>query len=326
MHATLPLLQATTFPALRRGALTTLQVNLGYRCNQTCVHCHVNAGPNRTEMMDSTHLDLVIEVLKARSIQVLDLTGGAPELNEGFRELVRRARALGVHVIDRCNLTILFEPDQEHLAQFLADQGVEVVASMPCYSLENVDKQRGKGVFDKSIAALQQLNALGYGQPGAGLRLSLVYNPQGATLPPEQGRLQADYKRELKAHFGIEFNELFVVTNMPIQRFGSMLISKGQFNSYLQLLRDSFSEPNHAVVMCRSLISVDWQGHLYDCDFNQQLGLPLPAGGAVRMAVQPHLRDLLVQNPDGRPVRTADHCYGCTAGQGSSCGGALTGE
>lgn len=326
MHATLPLLQATTFPALRRGALTTLQVNLGYRCNQTCVHCHVNAGPNRTEMMDSTHLDLVIEVLKARSIQVLDLTGGAPELNEGFRELVRRARALGVHVIDRCNLTILFEPDQEHLAQFLADQGVEVVASMPCYSLENVDKQRGKGVFDKSIAALQQLNALGYGQPSAGLRLSLVYNPQGATLPPEQGRLQADYKRELKAHFGIEFNELFVVTNMPIQRFGSMLISKGQFNSYLQLLRDSFSEPNHAVVMCRSLISVDWQGHLYDCDFNQQLGLPLPAGGAVRMAVQPHLRDLLVQNPDGRPVRTADHCYGCTAGQGSSCGGALTGE
>ncbi|WP_027994996.1 arsenosugar biosynthesis radical SAM (seleno)protein ArsS [Simplicispira psychrophila] len=326
MHATLPLLEATTFPALRRGALTTLQVNLGYRCNQTCVHCHVNAGPNRTEMMDSTHLNLVIEVLKARSIQVLDLTGGAPELNEGFRELVRRARALGVHVIDRCNLTILFEPDQEHLAQFLADQGVEVVASMPCYSLENVDKQRGKGVFDKSIAALQQLNALGYGQPSAGLRLSLVYNPQGATLPPEQGRLQADYKRELKAHFGIEFNELFVVTNMPIQRFGSMLISKGQFNSYMQLLRDSFSEPNHAVVMCRSLISVDWQGHLYDCDFNQQLGLPLPAGGAVRMAVQPHLRDLLVQNPDGRPVRTADHCYGCTAGQGSSCGGALTGE
>lgn len=326
MHATLPLLEATTFPALRRGALTTLQVNLGYRCNQTCVHCHVNAGPNRTEMMDDAHLDLVIEVLKARSIQVLDLTGGAPELNEGFRELVRRARALGVHVMDRCNLTILFESGQEGLAQFLADQKVEVVASLPCYSLENVDKQRGKGVFDKSIAALQQLNALGYAKPGSGLKLSLVYNPQGPSLPPEQRQLQADYKRELMVHFGIEFDELFVITNMPIQRFGSMLISKGQFNSYMQLLRDNFSEPNHAAVMCRNLISVDWQGDLYDCDFNQQLGLPLPAGGTMRMAAKPHLRDLLTQDPVGRSVRIAEHCYGCTAGQGSSCGGALKAE
>jgi len=326
MHATLPLLEATTFPALRRGTLTTLQVNLGYRCNQTCVHCHVNAGPNRTEMMDDAHLDLVIEVLKARSIQVLDLTGGAPELNEGFRELVRRARALGVHVMDRCNLTILFESGQEGLAQFLADQKVEVVASLPCYSLENVDKQRGKGVFDKSIAALQQLNALGYSKPDSGLKLSLVYNPQGPSLPPEQRQLQADYKRELMVHFGIEFDELFVITNMPIQRFGSMLISKGQFNSYMQLLRDNFSEPNHAAVMCRNLISVDWQGDLYDCDFNQQLGLPLPAGGTMRMAAKPHLRDLLTQDPVGRSVRIAEHCYGCTAGQGSSCGGALKAE
>lgn len=323
MHATLPLLQATTFPALRRGTLTTLQVNLGYRCNQSCVHCHVNAGPNRTEMMDSATLDLVVQVLQARSIQALDLTGGAPELNEGFRHLVRRARALGVHVMDRCNLTILFEPGQEGLAQFLADQQVEVVASLPCYSMDNVDKQRGKGVFDKSIAALQQLNALGYGQPGTGLRLSLVYNPQGATLPPDQARLQADYKRELAAHFGIVFNELFVITNMPIQRFGSMLISKGQFNGYMQLLRDNFSESNHAAVMCRSLVSVDWQGHLYDCDFNQQLGLAMPAGKAAHMATAPHLRDLLQQDPAGRPVRTAEHCFGCTAGQGSSCGGAL---
>ena len=326
MHATLPLLEATTFPALRRGTLTTLQVNLGYRCNQTCVHCHVNAGPNRTEMMDSASLDLVIEVLQARFIQVLDLTGGAPELNDGFRELIRRARALGVHVMDRCNLTILFEPGQEGLAEFLAQQQVEVVASLPCYSMDNVDKQRGKGVFDKSIAALQQLNALGYGKPGSGLKLSLVYNPQGPTLPPGQRQLQADYKRELMAHFGIEFNELFVITNMPIQRFGSMLISKGQFNSYMQLLRDSFSEPNHAAVMCRSLISVDWQGYLYDCDFNQQLNLPLPTGDAVRVAARPHLRDLLAQDPANRPIRTAEHCYGCTAGQGSSCGGALKGE
>ncbi|MFY3383991.1 arsenosugar biosynthesis radical SAM (seleno)protein ArsS [Paracidovorax sp. MALMAid1276] len=323
MHATLPLLESTSFPALSRGALTTLQVNLGYRCNQTCVHCHVNAGPNRTEMMDSTNLELVIEVLKARSIQVLDLTGGAPELHEGFRELVRQARSLDVHVMDRCNLTILYEPGQEDLAQFLADQKVEVVASLPCYSLENVDRQRGKGVFDKSIAALQQLNALGYGKPGSGLKLSLVYNPQGPSLPPEQRKLQADYKRELWDHFGIEFDELFVITNMPIQRFGSMLISKGQFNGYMQLLRENFSEPNHAAVMCRNLVSVDWQGYLYDCDFNQQLGLPLLAQNPLRMAAKPHLRDLLEQDPVGRPVRTADHCYGCTAGQGSSCGGAL---
>ena len=326
MHATLPLLEETTFPALSRGSLTTLQVNLGYRCNQTCVHCHVNAGPNRTEMMDSTNLEVVIEVLKARSIQVLDLTGGAPELHEEFRVLVRQARALGVHVMDRCNLTILFEPGQEDLAQFLANHKVEVVASMPCYSLENVDKQRGKGVFDKSIAALQQLNALGYGKPGSGLKLSLVYNPQGPSLPPEQRKLQADYKRELWEHFGIEFDELFVITNMPIQRFGSMLISKGQFNGYMQLLRENFSEPNHAAVMCRNLVSVDWQGYLYDCDFNQQLGLPLPAGGPLRMAAKPHLQDLLKQDPAGRPVRTAEHCYGCTAGQGSSCGGALKAE
>lgn len=326
MHATLPLLEATTFPALNRGSLTTLQVNLGYRCNQTCVHCHVNAGPNRTEMMDSSNLELVIEVLKARSIQVLDLTGGAPELHEEFRLLVRQARALGVHVMDRCNLTILFEPGQEDLAQFLADQKVEVVASMPCYSLENVDKQRGKGVFDKSIAALQQLNALGYGKPGSGLKLSLVYNPQGPSLPPEQHKLQADYKRELWKHFGIQFDELFVITNMPIQRFGSMLISKGQFSGYMQLLRENFSVPNHAAVMCRNLVSVDWQGYLYDCDFNQQLGLPLPAESPLRMAAKPHLRDLLKQDPVGRPVRTADHCYGCTAGQGSSCGGALKAE
>lgn len=198
MHATLPLLEATTFPALNRGSLTTLQVNLGYRCNQTCVHCHVNAGPNRTEMMDSTNLELVIKVLKARSIQVLDLTGGAPELHEEFRVLVRQARALGVHVMDRCNLTILFEPGQEDLAQFLADQKVEVVASMPCYSLENVDKQRGKGVFDKSIAALQQLNALGYGKPGSDLKLSLVYNPQG----PRCRRSSASCRRTTRGIVG----------------------------------------------------------------------------------------------------------------------------
>lgn len=328
MHATLPLLQATEFPSLRRKRLTTLQVNLGYKCNQSCVHCHVNAGPNRTEMMDEENLGLVRQVLTARGIETLDLTGGAPELHKDFRHVVREARALGVRVIDRCNLTILFEPGQEDLAQFLAVQGVDVVASLPCYSLDNVDKQRGKGVFDKSIAALQQLNSLGYGQPGSNLTLNLVYNPQGPVLPPDQVKLQEDYKRELFAHFGIVFNELFALANMPIQRFGSMLISKGQFNDYMRLLKDNFAAANLDNVMCHSMVSVDWQGFLYDCDFNQQLGLELPGAklSANRFTARPHLRSLLGEDPVGRPIRVAEHCYGCTAGQGSSCGGALKEE
>jgi len=325
MHATLPLLQATGFPALSRHQLTTLQVNLGYRCNQSCVHCHVNAGPNRKEMMNGETLSLISQVIKARNVSALDLTGGAPELHEGFRQLVHEASALGVKVIDRCNLTILFEPGQEYLAEFLAEHRVEIVASLPCYSLTNVDKQRGKGTFDKSIAALQKLNALGYGREGSGLILNLVYNPQGAALPPEQAPLQAAYKLELFEHFGIVFNELFTLANMPIQRFGSMLISKGQFHDYMRLLQENFAAANLASVMCRSLVSVDWQGFLYDCDFNQQLGLALPpATPSARMRVgRPHLRDLLCEDPEGRAIRVADHCYGCTAGQGSSCGGAL---
>jgi radical SAM/Cys-rich protein len=318
MHDTLPLLEKTRFPAIRRARLDTLQVNLGYKCNQTCLHCHVNAGPNRTEMMDAAMLALIPQILTARDIATLDLTGGAPELNEGFRSLVRAARLLGVRVIDRCNLTILFEPGQEDLAQFLADQKVEVVASMPCYSAANVDKQRGDGVFDKSIAALQQLNALGYGLPGSELKLNLVYNPQGASLPPDQQQLQADYKRELLTHFGIVFNELFALTNMPIQRFGSTLVSKGTFSTYMDLLQNSFQQENLMGVMCRSTVSVDWQGWLSDCDFNQQLGLPLGTTGVRR-----HLRDLLKINLEGQAIRVAGHCYGCTAGQGSSCGGAL---
>ena len=316
MHATLPLLQSSDFPAIRRQATATLQVNLGYRCNQSCVHCHVNAGPNRTEMMDAETMALIPQVLAARGIGTLDLTGGAPELHTGFRDLVRAARALGVKVIDRCNLTILFEPGQEGLAAFLAEHEVEVVASLPCYSMDNVDRQRGKGVFDKSIAGLQRLNALGYGREGSGRVLNLVYNPQGAVLPPPQPALEADYKRELGAHFGIVFNSLYALANMPIQRFGSMLISKGQFNGYIRLLKDNHRDANLAQVMCRSLISVDWLGRLYDCDFNQQLDLPM--GGGER-----HLRDLLHADADGAPIRVAEHCYGCTAGNGSSCGGAL---
>ena len=319
MHATLPLLAATDFPPLRRARFDTLQVNLGYRCNQSCLHCHVNAGPNRTEEMDADTVALVLQVLQARRPRTLDLTGGAPELNPHFRALVRAARALGVQVIDRCNLTILSEPGQDDLAAFLAEQGVEVTASLPCYSVANVDRQRGEGVFDRSIAGLRQLNALGYGRADGQLLLNLVYNPQGASLPPPQGPLEADYKRELLAHFGVHFNHLFALTNMPIQRFGSTLISKGSFAGYMRLLRESYRADNLDNVMCSSMVSVDWQGDLYDCDFNQMLGLGARLTGAPRA----HLRELLRLNPVGEPIRVADHCYGCTAGQGSSCGGAL---
>ncbi len=327
MHDTLPLLAATDFPPLRRNRLDTLQVNLGYRCNQSCLHCHVNAGPNRTEEMDSTTVDLVLEVLRARRIATLDLTGGAPELNPHFRRLVRAARALGTAVIDRCNLTILSEPGHGDLAEFLAAEQVEVVASLPCYSAANVDRQRGDGVFERSIAGLQQLNALGYGRPGSGLVLNLVYNPQGAALPPPQAALQADYQRELAQHFGIVFNQLFALTNMPIQRFGSTLVSKGQFKPYMALLKGAHRPENLATVMCTSLVSVDWQGGLYDCDFNQMLGLPARLAGTDGSArSRPQLRDLLQHSAQGQAIRVADHCWGCTAGQGSSCGGALDAE
>ncbi len=320
MHATLPLLQQIHFPPLRRARLDTLQVNIGYRCNQTCVHCHVNAGPNRTEMMDAETLALIPRVLAARGIGTLDITGGAPELHAGFRGLVRVARAQGVRVIDRCNLTILHEPGQQDLADFLAEQAVEVTASLPCYLSDNVDKQRGDGVFEKSISALQQLNALGYGREGTGLLLNLVYNPQGPSLPPNQTSLQADYKRELAQRYGVVFNQLLALANMPIQRFGSTLVSKGTFDSYMELLQRSYHAENLDGVMCRSLVSVDWQGWLSDCDFNQQLGLPLGTNGVRR-----HLRELLTTDLAAQPIRVAGHCFGCTAGQGSSCGGALGG-
>ena len=320
MHPTLPLLVRSDFPPLRRGVVETLQVNLGYRCNQSCQHCHVNAGPTRTEQMSRETIDAVVAFLRSSpAVRTLDLTGGAPELNAHFRDLVVAARALGVKVIDRCNLTILEEPGQQGLAQFLAEQAVEVVASLPCYLEDNVDRQRGKGVFDASIRGLQRLNALGYGRPGSGLVLNLVYNPQGASLPPPQEALEQDYRRHLGAHFGVVFNRLFTLANMPIQRFGSMLVSKGQFSSYMALLRSAHRDANLEQVMCRSLLSVDWQGMLYDCDFNQQLGLPLHAAGRRRL----HISDIEPDGLEGLPIRVADHCFGCTAGQGSSCGGAL---
>lgn len=318
MHATLPLLEVSDFPPLQRQALDTLQVNLGYRCNQRCLHCHVNAGPTRTEMMDDENIALLPAVLEARNIELLDLTGGAPEMHPRFRKVVSMARERDVRVMDRCNLTILQEPGYEGMAVFLAAHQVEVVASLPCYSPANVDRQRGDGVFDKSIAALRALNRLGYGEPGSGLVLNLVYNPQGPSLPPPQQALEADYKRELREHFGIEFNTLFTLANMPIQRFGSTLVSRGEFASYMQLLKDAYQPGNLDGVMCHTLVSVDWRGYLYDCDFNQQLDLPVPHAGGRR-----HLRDLLRDDLIGEPIHTAEHCYGCTAGQGSSCGGAL---
>jgi radical SAM/Cys-rich protein len=323
VHQTLALLDQHSFPELRRRRLQTLQVNLGYRCNQSCVHCHVNAGPTRTEQMDAGTIETVLAFLAAGRVATLDITGGAPELHPQFRELVLRARALRSRVIDRCNLTILGEPGQDDLAGFLAAQRVEIVASLPCYTRELVDRQRGKGVYDSSIAALKKLNALGYGDPGSGLVLNLVYNPQGATLPPAQEKLEADYKRVLAEEHGVRFNALYVLTNMPIARFGSMLVSKKQFGAYMELLRSAYREENLDAVMCRDLVSVDWQGTVYDCDFNQMLGLPLFLPGRPRVKLSDLLGRSLEGKLEGNAVAVRDHCFGCTAGQGSSCGGAL---
>lgn len=318
MHATLPLLQKTDFPAISRNRLKTLQVNLGYRCNQQCLHCHVDASPRRTEMMSEENINEVVKLLSSGLIETLDLTGGAPELHPHFKYLVERARAFDIHVIDRCNLTILSEPGQENLAEFLTAHQVEVVASLPCYTEDNVDGQRGKGVFNASIAGIKRLNELGYAQPYSDHVLNLVYNPTGPFLPPAQSQLQADYKQKLEEQFGIQFNQLFTITNMPIKRFGSTLISKGEFDDYMQLLKSSFSADNLQTVMCKDLLSVDWQGYCYDCDFNQMLDLPMCSNNQ-----KMHIADLNVQQLENKAIVIADHCYGCTAGQGSSCGGAL---
>jgi radical SAM/Cys-rich protein len=319
MHSTLPLLSDSDFPRIRRGRLETLQVNLGYRCNLSCVHCHVAAGPNRTEEMSPETVETVLDFLDRQKIATLDLTGGAPELHPQFRYLARTARERGVRVIDRCNLTILEEPGQEDLAEFLAAHEIEVVASLPCYLEDNVDRQRGKGVFDASLRGLRRLNALGYGREGSGLTLDLVFNPQGASLPPPQAKLEADYKRALAERHGVVFDRLLALTNMPIQRFGSWLISKGEFENYMGLLRYAHNPAALERVMCRTLLSVDWRGEVYDCDFNQMLGLGLNWQGRKRV----RLADLLETDLAGASIRVAEHCYGCTAGQGSGCGGAL---
>jgi len=316
MLDTLPLLKNSDFPAITRKPLEILQVNLGYLCNLSCTHCHVNAGPKRTELMDKITVEQVLAFLDQFQLHTLDLTGGAPEMNPHFRYLVSAARTRGINVIDRCNLVILLEQGFEDLGQFLADKQVEIVASLPCYLEDNVDKQRGKGTFNASITALQQLNALGYGQTHSGLKLNLVYNPQGASLPPEQHALKLAYKQHLFTNYGIVFTQLFALANLPIQRFGSVLLSKGQFDDYMALLKNSFNPDTLDQVMCKNTLSVDWQGFVYDCDFNQMLALPLGATGR-----RTHISE--VPSLMGQSINTLQHCYGCTAGQGSSCGGAI---
>ena len=319
MHDTLPLLEPSDFPAIQRQRLETLQINIGLRCNQACLHCHTNSNPYRREQMDDDTLDLVIRYLSRGGAGTLDITGGAPELHPHFRQLVTRARDLGVHVIDRCNLTVMELPGQESLGAFLADSRVEVIASLPCYTPDNVDQQRGKGTFESSIRGLQRLNELGYATESSGLVLNLVYNPLGPSLPGPQAQLETDYRKQLLDGFGIRFNRLFTLSNMPIKRFGSTLVSRGQFTDYITLLKSEHREDNLDNVMCRSLVSVDWQGYLYDCDFNQMLGLSIGVNGSGRL----HLSDLLHVDIDNAPIAVRDHCYGCTAGQGSSCSGAL---
>ncbi len=321
MRDTFDLLLNTDFPPIKRSVLETLQVNLGYLCNQQCLHCHVDAGPRRKEIMTAETIDNVLNFLKQKNIKRLDLTGGAPEMNPGFFSLVKKAREIGVHVIDRCNLTVLLEEDFEEVVSFLAENQVEVVASMPCYLEENVDAQRGKGVFNQSIKGLKLLNQQGYAIDEK-LQLNLVYNPQGIDLPPSQDQLEDDYKKQLKQRFDISFNHLYTITNMPIKRFGSALLSKGLFDDYMQLLKNAHSKENLSGVMCRTTLSIDWQGYAYDCDFNQMLGLP--AGQSTDMASdKKHINELLQSDLNGQGIAIMDHCYGCTAGHGSSCGGAI---
>jgi radical SAM/Cys-rich protein len=325
MLDTKPLLLDTDFPAIQRGMTNTLQINLGYLCNLSCTHCHVNAGPKRTELMLKETIEDVLAYIDQQGIQTLDLTGGAPEMNPDFKYLVKEARKRGVRVIDRCNLTILLEPGYEDMAQFLANNQVDIVASLPCYAEQNVNEQRGKGVFQESVTALQQLNALGYGTD-QGLTLDLVYNPNGAFLPPNQQALEQDYKRSLYDEHGIVFNQLLTITNMPISRFGGMLLAKGLYDDYMGLLKQNFAQDNVESVMCKTLVSIDWQGYVYDCDFNQMLDMPLTHQQGSYIGSdksKQHIRDLLSINLQGESIVIGEHCYGCTAGQGSSCGGAL---
>jgi radical SAM/Cys-rich protein len=305
---------------LRAEDIATLQVNIGKYCNQTCRHCHVDSGPHRLaeQMSDDTARHVVRVLCENTEIRVLDLTGGAPEINRVFRVLVSAARRLKREVIDRSNLTVLLEPGQEDLAAYLAAHQVKVIASLPCYLKENVDRQRGNGVFERSIRAIRLLNAAGYGIAGSGLELDLVYNPVGFSLPPAQDALEVDYKRELTARHGIYFNRLLTITNMPIARYRQDLVNAGKLDMYMELLARNFNAATIPALMCRHLISVSWEGLLFDCDFNQMLGMDI--GGPARL----HIRDFDDNALRNRLIRTASHCFGCTAGCGSSCSGALT--
>ena len=308
-------LRSHELPVLHADGIRVLQLNLGKLCNQTCRHCHVDAGPDRREIMTRETAEQCLEVLRQTSIPTLDLTGGAPEMNPNFRWLVEQAHRLGRHVIDRCNLTILLANGYTDLPQFLADQAVEVVASLPCYLQENTDRQRGEGVYQKSITAIRRLNELGYGIPGTGLVLTLVFNPGSASLPPPQDALEADYRRELRVQHEIEFSRLFTITNMPISRFLDDLLQSGRYEQYLQKLVEAFNPLAVNEVMCRTTLSVDWTGRLFDCDFNQMLELPVSAN------VPRHVSDFDWKQLAERPIVTGRHCFGCTAGAGSSCQG-----
>ena len=318
MHETLGLLDSGDFPSIHRERIETVQVNLGYKCNQSCLHCHVNASPDRKESMSKNTMNQVRVFIKQVGAKTVDLTGGAPELNPHFRDFVRHLRDDDISIIDRCNLTILSEPGQSDLAQFLADQKITVIASLPCYTEDNVDAQRGDGVFQRSIQGLQMLNELGYGQDESGLALNLVYNPTGPFLPPPQNMLQTEYKEHLWKNYGVIFNSLLTITNMPIKRFGSTLVSRKQFDTYMSLLKKNFDEKNLSSVMCKTLVSVDWEGYLFDCDFNQMLELNIENGNR-----KINVSDLESDALSGRKISVKDHCFGCTAGQGSSCGGSL---
>ena len=318
MHDTLSLLNTQQFPAISREKIETVQINLGYRCNQACLHCHVNASPDRKEQMSRHTIRQVIEFIDRVKPTVVDLTGGAPELNPHFREIVSEIRDRRISIIDRCNLTILFEPKQEDLHSFLSHHQVTITASLPCYSESNVNSQRGDGVFKKSIDGLRLLNDVGYGHGDPNLQLHLVYNPLGASLPPPQEALEIEYKEHLAKNYGVKFDTLLTITNMPIKRFGSTLVSRGEFKKYMQLLKDNYSEENVSSVMCKSLVSIDWEGYLFDCDFNQMLGLPL--GDSTQKT---HIQDLNTDRIHGKSIAVRDHCFGCTAGRGSSCSGAL---
>jgi len=310
--------------SLKRGEPKILQLNTGKLCNLTCIHCHVSAGPRRKEIITRATLDRVLDWFEASDLPVIDITGGAPEMIPDFRYLIERVRSFSQrrHIIDRCNLTILLEQGYQWSAEFLAQNQVEIVASMPCYEARNVEEQRGHGVFDKSIEALQLLNSLGYGKADPDLKLHFVYNPNGAFLPPEQTALEKDYKRELKKHFNIEFNDLYALTNLPVARFSKWLKKHNEYESYMQLLRQSFNPATVHGLMCRDTLSVSWKGELFDCDFNQMMDMHMAddAGKAL------HLWDVELATLTQKEIQTADHCFGCTAGCGSSCGGVLLAE